>query len=216
MIGERATALAAAGCRIAKFGVEAGSVRVRRELLNRPEVSDAKLAETFAIAHAAGLLSWAFNMIGIPGESPEELLQTFDLNGRLKPDNVWLSIYFPYHRTPLYDLCCEMGILVDERWLSLPNYRTATGLKLPGFDDFEIARIYRMANWYLNRAAFPKLASVFDPLIDRFRRIPRDEWRDEEINGINRSLADRFRGEGVSFYEAAFPHISIKRLAVGG
>ncbi len=209
---EMAAALAGAGCRIAKFGVESGSERVRRELLNRPEVSDERLEETFATAHQAGLESWAFNMIGIPGESPAELMATFELNGRLKPDNFWLSIYFPYHRTPLYDLCRELGILVDERWLSLPNYRTDTCLRLPGFDDFEIAKIYRMANWYLNRAAFPGLAQVFDPLIERFRRIPREKWRDEEVASLNRELADRFRWEGVSHYEAAFSHISVKRM----
>lgn len=93
--------LAAAGCLAIGIGIESGSERIRRDVLNR-RMSDAKIIQAFDIAHAAGMKTWSFNMVGIPGETADDLRATIDLNDRVATDYVRVSVYTPYPGTPLY------------------------------------------------------------------------------------------------------------------
>ena len=212
---DMAKALKTAGCRIVKFGVEAGSERMRRDVLNRPEVDEDLIVRAFQIAHDAKLESWSFNMIGLPTESKDELLQTFRMNARFRPNNFWLSIFFPYHKTPLYELCREMGMIVEEKWMALTNYRTDSCLDQPGYDELEIAKIYKMSNWFLNKEAYPELATTYDPLIERFFARPLSDWKngtvEQEIAAVNADLMARFESDEQDHYDPSFPHISIKK-----
>jgi anaerobic magnesium-protoporphyrin IX monomethyl ester cyclase len=93
--------LAAAGCAAVGIGIESGSERIRRDVLNR-KMPDDKILQAFELVHAAGMKTWSFNMVGIPGETPEDLLATIELNNRAKTDYVRVSVYTPYPGTPLY------------------------------------------------------------------------------------------------------------------
>ncbi|HET7410024.1 MAG TPA: radical SAM protein [Paracoccaceae bacterium] len=76
-------ALAAAGCRHVVYGVESGSERIRREIMKRPVKND-RLVEVFRRTKEAGMLVTANYMIGVPGETPEDLRATIDLHHRLE------------------------------------------------------------------------------------------------------------------------------------
>jgi anaerobic magnesium-protoporphyrin IX monomethyl ester cyclase len=93
--------LAAAGCLAVGIGIESGSERIRREVLNR-RMSDDKIVQAFDIVHAAGMRTWSFNMVGIPEETTADLLATIELNDRVATDYVRVSVYTPYPGTPLY------------------------------------------------------------------------------------------------------------------
>jgi len=93
--------LAAAGCAAVGIGIESGSERIRRDVLNR-RMSDDKILQAFELVHAAGMKTWSFNMVGIPGETPDDLLATIALNDRVKTEYVRVSVYTPYPGTPLY------------------------------------------------------------------------------------------------------------------
>lgn len=92
--------LARAGCVAIGIGIESGSNRIRREVLSRP-ISNANIHKAFDIAHLMGLKTWSFNMVGIPGETIDDLLETIRLNIEVKTDYVRVSVYTPYPGTPL-------------------------------------------------------------------------------------------------------------------
>ncbi len=105
--------LAGVGCEMVRIGVESGSERVRRELMNR-RVSDREILESFQGAEAAGIKTWSFNMVGLPGEGPEDVLATYNLNRALCPDHMQVSVFNPYPGTRLYEVCREKGYLKGE------------------------------------------------------------------------------------------------------
>ncbi len=98
--------LKGANCHAIGIGIESGSSRIRKDILQR-EVSKKTMIQSFDIAHKAGLKTWAFNMVGIPTETPEDLLATIRLNEAVKTDYVRISIFTPYPGTPIFKLCAQ-------------------------------------------------------------------------------------------------------------
>jgi len=94
--------LRAANCAAIGIGIESGSSRLRRDVLQR-EMSDEKILNAFSIAHKAGLKTWSFNMVGIPGETAEDLKLTIELNDRAETEFVRVSIFTPYPGTPIFE-----------------------------------------------------------------------------------------------------------------
>jgi len=102
--------MADAGCIFVDVGVEAGNEQFRREVLNR-KMSNADIIRVFRKADELGIKTYAFVMLGLPTETPELMWETVELVREIRPDHVQLSIFHPYPRTPLYDLCVEKGYM---------------------------------------------------------------------------------------------------------
>ena len=66
------TMLAQAGCKHIVYGVESGSKRVREEILNRPG-DNKPFVDAFRWTREAGIMATANYMIGIPGETHEDI-----------------------------------------------------------------------------------------------------------------------------------------------
>lgn len=92
--------LRAAGCRGIGIGIESGSADIRARVLQRP-MSDETIIGAFAAARQAGLLTWSFNMVGIPTETAADVRATIELNERAGVDFVRVSVFTPYPGTPL-------------------------------------------------------------------------------------------------------------------
>lgn len=136
-------ALAAAGCRHVVYGVESGSERVRREVMKRPVTND-RLADVFRRTKEAGILVTANYMIGVPGETPEDLRATMDLHHRLQPLDFGYFVFYPFPGTQLFQVCRQRGWL-PENWQELPARHDASILDLPGLTKDDIAAAY--ADW---------------------------------------------------------------------
>lgn len=100
--------LARAGARVVHFGVESGSDRVRREILKRP-ISRQAMLNTARWLRERGILVYTFNIIGIPGETPEEAMETLEFNASLQPHLAVFTLFQPYPKTPLGDRAVAMG-----------------------------------------------------------------------------------------------------------
>jgi anaerobic magnesium-protoporphyrin IX monomethyl ester cyclase len=108
--GEMMEWLADAGCANVEIGVEAGNEQYRREMLNR-KMTNSDIIRVFRKADELGIKTYAFVMIGLPKETPQLLQETVELVREIRPDHVQLSIFHPYPRTPLYDLCVNKGYM---------------------------------------------------------------------------------------------------------
>jgi anaerobic magnesium-protoporphyrin IX monomethyl ester cyclase len=133
-------ALKRAGFTHLRIGIESGSERVRKEILRRDE-SDEDLIASFADAREAGLVTYAYNLIGLPGETPGDFLETVALNRRCAPDRSYLSIFYPYPGTRLHEVCVERGIDVAPLEDSPERYRARLGL--PEFPDRRVEYYFR-------------------------------------------------------------------------
>lgn len=110
MDSETLSLLAESGCRHIVYGVESGSERVRREILNRPGSNEA-LHRVFRETHDAGMIVTANFMFGIPGETADEIEQTLALIERLAPDDFGFFRFQPFPGTRLHDRCRAEGWL---------------------------------------------------------------------------------------------------------
>jgi anaerobic magnesium-protoporphyrin IX monomethyl ester cyclase len=132
-------ALRKAGFRRINIGLESGSERVRRTVLDR-DYSDQDFLTAVSLARRQGLEVCVFNMIGLPGETLADHMETVALNRQCQPDAHFTGIFFPYPGTKLYDRC------VAERLIDGPLdtrlERQEALLTLPGFSPAEIQNAF--------------------------------------------------------------------------
>lgn len=137
---EIVAALAHAGCRGVRIGIESGNERLRAEILKR-RMSNNEIRHAFALARRHGLNVYTCNMLGIPGETAEMIQETIDLNRELQPADLQFSVFYPYPMTELYDVAVREGYLIEG--VSLPSYYERKSiLRLPTLTPEELEQGY--------------------------------------------------------------------------
>lgn len=120
-----------------KIGLESGSERIRRDVLNRNYSND-DVIKTVASARRHGLKVIFYNLIGVPGEINADIDETVCVNRICQPDKALTHIFFPYPGTKLYSICRERGLLPDKIDTDLERYKAT--LDLPGLSKRVIQR----------------------------------------------------------------------------
>ncbi len=92
-----------AGCVQVQMGIESGSDRTLERM--RKGITVAQSRRAAAMVRRAGLSLHAFLLVGIPGESRDDMEATARLIPELEPDCVELSVFAPY---PGSALCAEL------------------------------------------------------------------------------------------------------------
>jgi len=144
--------LASIGAEMARIGVESGSDRVRGRIMNR-KIKEDELIRSFQGAEQAKIKTWSFNMVGLPGENAEDALATYNLNRRLFPDHMQVSVFNPYPGTELFELCRKQGQLAKE--LSDGYFIPQSVLDFPSLSPREIhhwhQRLVRLSEFCRNQ-----------------------------------------------------------------
>jgi anaerobic magnesium-protoporphyrin IX monomethyl ester cyclase len=92
-----------AGCREIGYGVESGSNRIL-ELLNKKQ-NTKDIQRAFDICREQGMKATALFMIGLPTETEDDLYCTQSLIKKLHSYQDICTIYRPYPKTKLHDMC---------------------------------------------------------------------------------------------------------------
>ena len=108
---EQVQLLKSAGCFSVSMGVEAGSDRVRNELLKRGMTRE-HIVNAAGLFHEVGLHFTTTNMIGLPTTTIEDDFETLDLNIECRPDYAHVFIFQPYPRTQLGGFAREQDLMV--------------------------------------------------------------------------------------------------------
>lgn len=90
------------------MGVEVSSENFRKNNLNRFPAQE-KIIEAFSLLKDAGIKRTAYNIIGLPNETEEMILDTIKFNSILNPDNITVAFYSPYLGTNLQIESKEIG-----------------------------------------------------------------------------------------------------------
>jgi anaerobic magnesium-protoporphyrin IX monomethyl ester cyclase len=107
---EKMTLLRKAGCVSVGMGLETGNPIVRDQLLKR-NLSDEQIVAASEIIHQAGLQLLTTNMLGLPGCTLANDLETLALNHACRPAYANAFLYQPYPRTELGEYTREQGYL---------------------------------------------------------------------------------------------------------
>ena len=90
------------------MGVEISSEEFRKTDLNRYP-SQEKIIDAFRLLRNAGIKRTAYNIIGLPNETEEMLIDTIKFNQILEPDNITVAFYSPYLGTDSERKSKKMG-----------------------------------------------------------------------------------------------------------
>jgi anaerobic magnesium-protoporphyrin IX monomethyl ester cyclase len=103
-----------AKCRWLAYGVEAGTQRVLDGLGKRQTLEQVEHAVAEAKRHGIARVH-GFFVIGAPGETAEEIRETFRYAARLQIDTFGFNRLAVYRGTPLWDTYAAKGLLDDDR-----------------------------------------------------------------------------------------------------
>ncbi len=106
--------LARAGCRGIHYGVEAGTEKVLK-ILNKGIDID-RVTRVFKATNKRNIPVLAYFMIGNPGETLQDVKQTFRVMKKLNPDYVHLTMLTPFPGTEIYAMALEQGIISHDVW----------------------------------------------------------------------------------------------------
>jgi len=134
--------LKSAGCNMVRVGIETGNEWLRRNVLKK-KTSNENLKRAFGIIQESGIKTTAFNMIGLPYETPKMIEETLQLNKQLQVDFSTTNIFYPYQGTDLYNLCLKEGFL-DNRGMTTVAIFQEPALNLPTVTNNELRSYYDM------------------------------------------------------------------------
>ncbi len=122
-----------AGLRGYFIGFESGSDRVLRFI--RKGTTVAQNFEAASICRKYGISIWANYMMGLPTETPDEVMETVRMMKTIDPDYYSPAFFTPHPGTDLYDYCAERDL---SRITDYDSYRrNPTEPKIKGQDyDF--------------------------------------------------------------------------------
>ena len=107
-----------AGCFLLEVGIESGNEEVRNKIMRRGiSNGDIQKALTLCKRYEIGLNT--FNIIGVPGESLRQSLETIEINARYRPRIAKYFYYKPLPATVLSELCRTKKFVLPGDSLSL-------------------------------------------------------------------------------------------------
>lgn len=140
------------------IGLESGSERIRKDILKRPNYTNDEIVRFSHVAREYGVNTTVFALMGIPGETPEDFKETVKVLRRMQPETVFLSIFYPYVGTDLYNVAKDFGT-IPANGLEPTAERRKAILKLPGFSRWRVRFEYNIF-WlkvYRGHWSYPKI-----------------------------------------------------------
>ncbi len=165
-----------AGCKEVKIGLESGNENVRKEVLNR-NLSQEVMINAFRTCKEEGIKVISFNMVGLPEETPETILDTIKLNALVKSDETQCSIFQPYPGTKLFQVCDEGGMIsgresTDFFFSSTLNHQKLSQKQLIMFSRY----FHKLVHLYMLNYSLPRhISRLGEILLDKiliFRYTP--------------------------------------------
>jgi radical SAM superfamily enzyme YgiQ (UPF0313 family) len=133
-----------AGCSRVCFAPESGSQRVLNKVIGK-NLDLGKVEEAVALARSVGLNVSCFLVIGLPGETKDDLQKTIDFSTKIRRlgcDSIEMNIATPYPGTSLYAECVRKGYIGEKLDYSQLHSDTAV-ISTPDFTADEIM-LYRL------------------------------------------------------------------------
>ena len=201
---ECAAELAAANCKIVKFGVEAGSPEVRCKILNRHMTNDA-IAEAIATVERHGMHSSVFIIIGFPHEGREDVFETVKLLGRARPGRFRWTFFFPFPGTKSHQISLDGGYINAEKMERLKNFTDESCLEFEPEHNFLLKKIGKIMPWFVNAYSDLPVADFYREKVEELLAMDEAQW-----NEVSETLRERDKAYSQRHCEQGLSHYAIK------
>lgn len=140
-----------AGCYLIAYGVESGVQKSLDFLNKRFTIEQTKKA--IQNTKAAGIMTQAYLIIGVPGETRNDVKKTIDFAMSLDLDFAQFSLLVPFPGTELYKYADEKGMVQCDDWSSYTYFgdssKSILGTEAISVDELERIRDKTIKSFYL-------------------------------------------------------------------
>lgn len=202
---ERARHLARANCRIVKFGVESGSERIRRQVMRR-HMTNAAIKKAIATAKKEGLHTSVFLMIGLPGETREDLLATIRLMAEAQPGRYRWTFFYPFPDTDAYRLTAQLGYIDHADTSGLQNFTDRSCLDFGEEQNLLLQKVGKIMPWFVNAHADFPAAQIYRQKVEEILALDHPGWeaRAQTILEEDRVLSENLVKKGSRHYAVKY------------
>ncbi|MBN1592268.1 MAG: cobalamin-dependent protein [Candidatus Coatesbacteria bacterium] len=127
------------GCYEITLGIESGDPGVLKNIVKKSIPMD-KIERIAKAARKIGLITKGYFVVGLPGETLEQMNKTFELAKRLRLDAVGIFIATPLPGTELYRICKEKGYLKEGFSHERVNYARGN-IETPDFTPRQVEQL---------------------------------------------------------------------------
>jgi anaerobic magnesium-protoporphyrin IX monomethyl ester cyclase len=132
-----------AGCKTIWFGVESGSPRILEKINKGVTLEQTERA--FKLCRDEGIQTACSFLLGIPGETVEDMKTSFKFARKLDPDFIRWNIYIAVPGSPLYD-----EVMQKHLYDQIEDY--AAYVKTADFDYASLLKIQRQFHMNFNKS----------------------------------------------------------------
>ncbi len=201
---ECAALLAAAHCRIVKFGVESGNPTIRKTILNR-HMTNESIVEAIAAVERHGMHSSVFIIIGFPHEGREDVLDTVRLLGQARPGRFRWTYFFPFPGTRAHEISVEGGFINREKMERLKNFTDESCLDFGAEHNSLLRKIGRIMPWFVNAHSNLPVADFYRAKVEEILRMDEAQWQ-QAVPTLRKRDAEYSR----QFCEQGLSHYAVK------
>jgi radical SAM superfamily enzyme YgiQ (UPF0313 family) len=198
---DRARYLAEANCKIVKFGVESGSERIRRRVLNR-HMKNEKILRAIKTAHQFGLHTSIFLMIGLPDETYEDVMATIKLMAESKPGRYRWSFFFPFPETKAHDLSVKGKHINYDEMSNMVNFTDRSCMDFGEEQNLFLKKVGRVMPWFVNAYSDLPVADFYRRKLDDILALDSKAW-EERAEGLieeDKEISGDFMEQGLNHY----------------
>jgi radical SAM superfamily enzyme YgiQ (UPF0313 family) len=131
-----------AGCISISYGIESGSQKILDS--SKKGITLAQSKKAIDMTKKAGIGTFAYFIIGLPGENWDTIRQTIRFAKRLDPDYVNFHIATPFPGTELYDIAVKNKWLVSDNWADFEEEGSAV-LRTEDLSPKDLVKAQKMA-----------------------------------------------------------------------
>ena len=142
---EVTAALRDAGCAAVRLSVESGNEQIRQQVLGK-RLSRGAIERACRLVKEHGIRLLTYNIVGAPGETLDQALETLAFNRALKPDHAWCALLQPYPGTRVRQMAEEQGLLsgghdagsdLEEMPATVFSFSTLAGPHQPALESLQ-------------------------------------------------------------------------------
>ncbi len=157
-------AMAKSGCVGVNFGVESTDPQVQKNVERKP-ISEQEFLDVMALFRKHGIATFAFFVIGLPGDTVDTILDSIRFACRLKASWTQFTVATPFIGTRMHDWAVENGFVAKDHYHIVSAHEGSIGNE--NLSPAQVHRLHRFAQIlqrnFINRRGILKNELRHDP-----------------------------------------------------
>ena len=134
--------MARAGCVGVNFGVESSDPQVQKNVERKP-IAEEQFLETMACFRKHGIATFAFFVVGLPGDTVDTILESIAFALKLNASFTQFTVATPFIGTRLHDWAVEQGFIAGDHYQILSANEGSLGNE--NLTPAQVHRLHRFA-----------------------------------------------------------------------